>query len=225
MSMQMGPRCSMNMLWNTQITDTCVVFRSWHITSTTAFILSCVAVAALGVLYEWLRVAQRNVDRRIAATLSAQGKGKARSASAAAGSVSGRSTPEIVSEEAGLLTGSLALKAHVGTPVPLVPRLTRAVLYGATVFLSFFLMLVFMTYNAYLILAVVVGRRQVTSSLALTWTLRRFLLVGQMRRVWRVIEFCFEDDLYDRLRDRMEQFVLHAIIYCCCCTASLCNIL
>jgi len=31
------------------------------------------------------------------------------------------------------------------------------VLYGATIFLSFFLMLVFMTYNAYLILSVVLG--------------------------------------------------------------------
>lgn len=33
------------------------------------------------------------------------------------------------------------------TPVPLVSRAIRASLYGATVFLSFFLMLVFMTYN------------------------------------------------------------------------------
>jgi copper transporter 1 len=62
------------------------------------------------------------------------------------------------------------------TPVPLVARSVRAILYGASVFLSFFLMLVFMTYNvrrpfssvlthsthplilqAYLILAVVIG--------------------------------------------------------------------
>jgi copper transporter 1 len=57
--------------------------------------------------------------------------------------------------------------------VPLVPRIVRATLYGSTIFLSFFLMLVFMTYNvsfsphyqastltssqAYLILAVVLG--------------------------------------------------------------------
>ena len=33
------------------------------------------------------------------------------------------------------------------TPVPPVSRTLRAALYGATVFLSFFLMLVFMTYN------------------------------------------------------------------------------
>lgn len=33
------------------------------------------------------------------------------------------------------------------TPMPFYPRVLRAVLYGAQVFVSFFLMLVFMTYN------------------------------------------------------------------------------
>ena len=75
--MDPGPKCSMNMLWNTQIEDTCIVFRSWHISTKSAFVFSCLVVVGLGVLYEYLRVAQRNVDRRIAATLSAQGKGKA----------------------------------------------------------------------------------------------------------------------------------------------------
>jgi len=41
--------------------------------------------------------------------------------------------------------------------VPPVSRALRAGVYGATVFLSFFLMLVFMTYNAYLIASVVIG--------------------------------------------------------------------
>ena len=109
------PKCSMNMLWNTQIEDTCIVFRSWHISTKSAFVFSCLVVVGLGVLYEYLRVAQRNVDRRIAATLSAQGKGKAAAgAGAGAGSVSGRDSPEMDSEEAGLLTGSLVVKRGVG---------------------------------------------------------------------------------------------------------------
>ena len=113
MPMPSGPKCSMNMLWNTQVADTCVVFRSWHISGPAALFGSCVAIAALGVLYEYLRVAQRNVDRRIAATLSAQGKGKA-AAGAGPGSVSGRDSPEMDSEEAGLLTGSLVVKRGTG---------------------------------------------------------------------------------------------------------------
>ena len=109
------PKCSMNMLWNTQVADTCVVFRTWHVSGPATLALSCAAVVALGVLYEYLRVAQRGVDRRIAATLSAQGKGKAAAVRAGVGaSVSGRDSPEMDSEEAGLLTGSLVVKGYNG---------------------------------------------------------------------------------------------------------------
>lgn len=150
--MDMGPTCKMQMLWNTQIEDTCIVFRSWHISSRFIFALSFVAVIVISVGYEYLRAYQRNVDRRIALALC---RGKARDKSA----VSGRISPELSGEDvenAGLLSGC-PKKLSALTPVPFYPRTLRATLYGAQVFVSFFLMLVFMTYNAYLILAVVLG--------------------------------------------------------------------
>ncbi|EPQ57094.1 Ctr copper transporter, partial [Gloeophyllum trabeum ATCC 11539] len=142
------PMCSMNMLWNTQIEDTCIVFPEWHIYTKGQFVLSFIAIVALGVLYEWLREFQKTLDRRIALSLAQQSKGKGRS--------SGRNTPDGELEETGLLSGRRLLK-KAGTPVPAIPRVLRAATYGLTVFLSFFLMLVFMTYNAYLIVAVVLG--------------------------------------------------------------------
>ncbi|KAJ3778618.1 copper transporter [Lentinula raphanica] len=136
---------------NTQIVDTCIVFRSWHISTNTAFGSSCLAIVALGVLYEYLRVVQKSVDTRIALSLV---KDKRRNRSR---SSSGRNTPELPLEEEGLLSGRV-FKANVtGVPVPLPSRIARSLLYGISVFLSFFLMLVFMTYNAYLILSVVLG--------------------------------------------------------------------
>jgi len=85
--------------------------------------------------------------------LSLQSKGKARSRAN-----SGRNSPEATFEEsAGLLTGRILNPSVTGTPVPTISRVLRALIYGVTVFLSFFLMLIFMTYNAYLIGAVVVG--------------------------------------------------------------------
>ncbi|KAH0827496.1 Ctr copper transporter family-domain-containing protein [Lanmaoa asiatica] len=139
--------CSMNMLWNTQTIDTCIVFRSWHIRSHTEFVLSFAAIVLLSFLYEYLRLFQRDVDARIRERVN---KGKR-----AASPVSGRSTPER-GEETGLLNGRRA--RHVGRAViPMHYRTLRAVLYGASVLLSCFLMLVFMTYNAYLIFAVVAG--------------------------------------------------------------------
>ncbi|KAK7473087.1 copper transpport protein [Stygiomarasmius scandens] len=141
--MPMEPMCSMNMLWNTQIIDTCVVFPSWHIRSNADFVLSFFIIIALGIFYEYLRVIQKNVDQRIALSMT---KGKRRSRSP---------SPNEQVEVQGLLSGGIKSPANVS--VPPLSRVIRAVLYGLTVFLSFFLMLVFMTYNAYLILAVVLG--------------------------------------------------------------------
>ncbi|KDR67565.1 hypothetical protein GALMADRAFT_258239 [Galerina marginata CBS 339.88] len=176
--MAMPMRCKMNMLWNTDIIDTCIVFRSWHVTSTSFFLGSCIAIVLLGVLYEYLRVFQRRLDVHIALALQNQSKGKTgrgrereSSRGSGSGGGNGAGTPRLASaspegdyahdhdhEESGLLSGRrLIVKSLAGVPVPPVTRALRAAVYGATVFLSFFLMLVFMTYNAYLIAAVVVG--------------------------------------------------------------------
>jgi len=144
-------RCKMNMLWNTDIIDTCIIFRSWHVSSISFFIASCISIVLLCIFYEYLRVFQRKMDYRIALSLQAKRKGKLQVSS------SGRNSPED-SEDSALLTGRKLLRTSLtGTPVPPITRALRAALYGATVFLSFFLMLIFMTYNAYLIAAVVIG--------------------------------------------------------------------
>ncbi|KAJ6534468.1 Ctr copper transporter [Mycena vulgaris] len=154
------PRCSMNMLWNTQIVDTCIVFRSWHVSSTTTFIVSCALIMGLGVLYEAIRVLQKKVDTRIALDLAASAPGGislslAGDDVADAGAGVHKTAPKRLVIP--LMFTALSLSAVARTAVPLLPRLLRAALYGASVFLSFFLMLVFMTYNAYLILATVLG--------------------------------------------------------------------
>jgi len=143
----------MHMLWNTQIIDTCVVFSQWHIHSHLQFFFSFLAIVALGMLYEYLRVFSRDFDKRIAVKLRVQ------SGRRSPLTTSGRSSPERHgndAEETGLLNG-LRVARKQGFAVPALYRLIRAVLYGASVGLSFFLMLVFMTYNAYLIFAVVLG--------------------------------------------------------------------
>jgi len=140
----MGPMCSMNMIWNTQIIDTCIVFPAWRIKNNFDFVLSFFIIIGLGVLYEWLRLLTRKYDARIARSLIAERP-----------VLSGRSSPAPRDEP---LLGRNSPKYSPGpVPVPPVARTIRAVLYGLCVFLSFFLMLVFMTYNAYLILAVVLG--------------------------------------------------------------------
>ncbi|KIL61152.1 hypothetical protein M378DRAFT_180172 [Amanita muscaria Koide BX008] len=155
-----APTCSMHMLWNTQIIDTCIIFPSWHITSTTSFVFSFFAIVLLGVFYEYLRLVQGRVDAYIAQVVKSGHRGKRPLRSASASPVGGISTSLTeIDEDRELLTGRKVFRpsAVSGIPVPFLYRLLRASIYGSTVFLSFFLMLVFMTYNAYLILAVVLG--------------------------------------------------------------------
>lgn len=137
--MPMAPKCKMNMLWsvsiissllrhsdhvnkifrNTDIIDSCIVFRSWHISSKTAFVFSCFAIIALGILYEYLRGLQRKLDYHIALSLS---KGKARRDSNSRGS-SGRASPvgpEIL-EETGLLSGRRLLSSSLTGCVAVCP--------------------------------------------------------------------------------------------------------
>lgn len=88
---------------NTQIIDTCIVFPQWHIRSNFGFVVSFFVIVALGVFYEWLRAFSRRVDRSIARSLAAGGKGKAR--------VSARGSPSPTPEDAGLLTGRRSFKS------------------------------------------------------------------------------------------------------------------
>jgi hypothetical protein len=88
--MEHGPKCDMNMyvsllnprillsslitqtetitnrLWNTQIVDTCIIFRSWHISSTFTLLLSIVIIILIGIGYEYTRVLQGRLDKSIA---------------------------------------------------------------------------------------------------------------------------------------------------------------
>jgi len=68
---------------NTQIIDTCVVFKSWHIRSTTGFVLSLIAIVLLGIFFEWLRSYAKKVDGKI---LAKQAKGRVRLGSSRDGS-------------------------------------------------------------------------------------------------------------------------------------------
>ncbi|TEB28518.1 Ctr copper transporter [Coprinellus micaceus] len=155
-----APVCKLHMLWNTQIENTCIVFRSWHISTKLTFLFSCLAIIALCVFHEYIRVLQKQVDYRVALSLKDKAKlgGSATPGSARRSPSPTRGRGSSPEEESGLLSGRRIFAAKVkGVPVPTPSRVLRASIYGASVFISFFLMLVFMTYNAYLITSVVIG--------------------------------------------------------------------
>jgi copper transporter 1 len=127
--------------WNTQ--DLCLVFRWWHVTSTFSLIVSLLMVVLLGMGYEYLRELSRRYEARV-------------------DGVSGNYFP--CPPHHSKLTGEDEDDTEESSP--LLPGITRrrrrghlgkALLYGAQVFYSFFIMLLFMTYNGWVMIAVAVG--------------------------------------------------------------------
>ncbi|TGZ81773.1 Ctr copper transporter [Ascodesmis nigricans] len=129
-----GHRCQMSMLftWNTQ--DLCLVFRWWHVSGPISLVLSLLVVVALGMGYEYVREITRRYEARVDA--------------ANAQNIGGE-LPD--NESSSLLTGRAVKnsqrKGQTG----------KALLYAIQVFYSFFIMLLFMTYNGWVMIAVAVG--------------------------------------------------------------------
>jgi len=135
------PQCSMNMLFTWSYTDLCIVFRQWHINGPLSLILSLIAIALLTAGYECVRNISRQYDAAHNARMSAFGT------SGSNGDIERRQESSSL-----LLVGrdSKQRAERMGTII-------KALLYAVQVFYSFFIMLLFMTYNGWVMLAVAVG--------------------------------------------------------------------
>lgn len=60
-----GSGCQMSMVWNTEYKDLCLVFPQWKLTTPAGLYLSLIAIVGLGMIYEWLRLALKRLDRRL----------------------------------------------------------------------------------------------------------------------------------------------------------------
>ncbi|KAJ2546370.1 copper transpport protein [Coemansia sp. RSA 1933] len=123
-----SPMCAMNMSLNWSTENVCVLFDFWRVNSLTSLAFTCVAVFLLGYFYEYLRAKLRGWE-----ILSASSAGAGALADA---------TSTLISRSAAF-----------GTNL----RRKRAIYYGLMVAYSYSLMLIFMTYNGYLIIAVIGG--------------------------------------------------------------------
>ncbi|KAK9722587.1 copper transpport protein [Basidiobolus ranarum] len=131
--------CSMQMVFNWDISNLCVVFNWWRVNSIPTLIVSIILVFALSASYEMLRDYTRTFEQRI--LLKHQT------------TATNDEDPESPDSNESLLNAG-NYKYIWLTPKE---KLLRVFLYSIQVFLSFFLMLIFMTYNGYLIIAVVIG--------------------------------------------------------------------
>ncbi|KAH8202643.1 hypothetical protein TruAng_003244 [Truncatella angustata] len=132
-----GIECEPQMLFTWDSTNLCIVFRSWHVRGTASLVFSLLAIVAICVGYEAVREATRRyeswADKRQETAPREHGDG------------------HVTENTPFLWTGrnqvEVSKRAHV----------IKATLYAVQCFYAFMMMLLFMTYNGWVMLAVFVG--------------------------------------------------------------------
>ncbi|KAI1504375.1 CTR2 short splice variant [Biscogniauxia marginata] len=138
------PMCKMNMLFNWDTTDLCIIFRSWHVRGPASLIFSLLAIVAICAGYEALREATRRYEAWVSETQDAA-------------PISGEG--EQVNEDAPLLPAGQnnSRNGDKATTISQRARVVKAAIYAVQNFYAFMIMLLFMTYNGFVMIAVAVG--------------------------------------------------------------------
>ncbi|KAF2118308.1 Ctr copper transporter family-domain-containing protein [Lophiotrema nucula] len=138
-----GHQCNMNMLFTWSTKDLCIVFRGWHVSGTVSLIYSLLAIVLLCAGYEAVRELTRRYDAYSKVQLE-------------------RRTGDDLSDPREDISNESSSLLHPGRPAGRQAneqqmKIIKAILYAVQVFYSFFIMLLFMTYNGWIMLAVAVG--------------------------------------------------------------------
>ncbi|KAK9894479.1 Ctr-domain-containing protein [Cystobasidium minutum MCA 4210] len=135
---------SMSMLWNADYKDTCIVHPAFRIHSLGTLVFYMLAIGGLAVLYEYSRLLPGKLEHSFRSS-NGQMRSRRNSNDGARDPLLGErsSTPVMWSNVRGVYTTG--------------QKLQRSLVYTYNVALSFFLMLVIMTYNAWLIFSVLCG--------------------------------------------------------------------
>ncbi|RHZ49933.1 high-affinity Cu transporter CTR3 [Aspergillus thermomutatus] len=176
MSMSMGGMdgmnsCKISMLWNWNTIDACFLSEQWHITSRGMFAGSCIGVICLVICLDFLRRVGREYDafivRRarlrkqyLSATASSQGLTAATDSGAE--DSHGSTVPAQGVEGAAASKGAAQTTCNAfedKTPVrpTLIEQLVRALLHMLQFAVAYFVMLLAMYFNGYIIICIFIG--------------------------------------------------------------------
>ncbi|KAI5809132.1 Ctr copper transporter [Peziza echinospora] len=167
-----GPACKISMLWNWYTVDSCFIARSWHVRSKAMFAGSCIGVILLVMLLELIRRAQREYDRYIVKQIQQAGSRNNSSLSNAQVPLvdstgdGKRATdgPDVENAVEDPESGDGVHGGGVGGGNQLqlgrqtfVQQVVRAGIYVAQFALAYFIMLLAMYYNGYIIICILIG--------------------------------------------------------------------
>ncbi|KAF4897446.1 Copper transport protein ctr4 [Colletotrichum viniferum] len=145
-----GGSCKISMLWNYNTIGSCYISSSWKITSNGMFAGSCIGVLLLTMSLEMLRRAVKEYDRYLIRTH------KARWANGSTGAPSSESA----SDQSKGPSTSVTAAGNANIP-PFRPNVlqqaVRALLHMVQFAVAYFIMLLAMYYNAYIIFCIFIG--------------------------------------------------------------------
>jgi len=128
-----GDHCNMNMLFTWDTSNLCIVFRWWHVRGTASLLMSLVAVICVTAAYEALRAGSRRYERLLL-----------KSQSDVPNAALTETTPFLA---IGRNQTNVSQRAHV----------IKAALYAVQTFYALMLMLLFMTYNGWVMFSMGIG--------------------------------------------------------------------
>ncbi|OMP83947.1 Copper transport protein ctr4 [Diplodia seriata] len=165
------------MLWNWYTIDSCFIARSWHVRSAGAFAGSCIGVILLVVALEALRRAQRELDRYFrrvngstatsapshstadASAAAAREEAGGSSSASSSGTGGGSGKGGLAAAVTGRGGGRRGMPVVVGGVAPLKwwQQLVRSALFMVQFAVGYFVMLLAMYYNGYIIICIFIG--------------------------------------------------------------------
>ncbi|KAK2752390.1 hypothetical protein FQN55_007430 [Onygenales sp. PD_40] len=162
-----GDQCSMNMLFTMSSKNLCIIFRQWRVTGPFSLFLSLVAIVLLTAGYEGVRELGRRYEARYAQVVKdggviGGGYSDEDTESPAATNDNDNLLPHPNHNHNNVQTSSrppffIAAAASSSYNRRRKGKLVLGALYAIQVFYSFMIMLLFMTYNGWVMLAVAVG--------------------------------------------------------------------
>ncbi|KAL1974463.1 hypothetical protein VTN31DRAFT_4667 [Thermomyces dupontii] len=150
--MDMDAKCAMNMLFTWSTKNLCIIFSGWHVQGAYSLIGSLLLVILLTAGYEAVRAFTRRYEAMHQQRLKAYTSPVPVDDEIGPSDYNTRSSPEPANAVHSLVVGrdsKIALERR--------GKIFLALLYAVQVFYSFFLMLLFMTYNGWIMLSVAVG--------------------------------------------------------------------
>lgn len=161
-SMSAGTDCKITMLWNWHTIDACFLAESWHIHSASAFAGLCIGVVLMVMLLEALRRVAKFYDQYLVRLHRHQAISAAVHSAGRRSVSSTRDTPSSASMTSASARRLLAEKAHIVSPTAnfrpnFIQQGVRALLHTAQFAVAYWIMLLAMYYNGYIIICIFAG--------------------------------------------------------------------